>query len=110
MTRTASWSSRTATSRCFPACRTGSARSADPARLDALGGAVEAALRKLPGTRSAVFEGLGGERRLSFELDAQALARWDVDPERARAVADFVATGGAIGEIPATETSAKRPL
>ena len=83
---------------------------ADPARLDALGGAVEAAVRKLPGTRSAVFEGLGGERRLGFELDAQALARWDVDPERARAVANFVATGGAIGEIPATEPSAKRPL
>ena len=83
---------------------------ADPARLDALGGAVEAAVRKLPGTRSAVFEGLGGERRVDFELDAQALARWDVDPERARAVANFVATGGAIGEIPATEPSAKRPL
>jgi Cu(I)/Ag(I) efflux system membrane protein CusA/SilA len=57
-----------------------------------------------------VYEGLGGERRLGFELDAQALARWDVDPERARAVADFVATGGAIGEIPATEPTAKRPL
>jgi Cu(I)/Ag(I) efflux system membrane protein CusA/SilA len=83
---------------------------ADPARLDALGGAVEAAVRKLPGTRSAVYEGLGGERRVAFELDPQALARWDVDPERARAVADFVATGGAIGEIPSTDPNAKRAL
>jgi Cu(I)/Ag(I) efflux system membrane protein CusA/SilA len=83
---------------------------ADPARLDALGAAVEAAVRKVPGTRSAVYEGLGGERRVTFDLDAQALARWDVDPQRARAVADFVATGGAIGELPATDPNAKRPL
>ena len=83
---------------------------ADPARLDALGAAVEAAVRNLPGTRSAVYEGLGGERRVGFELDPQALARWDVDPARARAVADFVATGGAIGEIPAPEPNAKRAL
>jgi len=83
---------------------------ADPTRLDAIGSAVEAAVRRVPGTRSAVYEGLGGERRLGFELDPQALARWDVDPARARAVADFVATGGAIGEIPARESTAKRPL
>jgi len=83
---------------------------ADPARLDTLGAAVEAAVRKVPGTRSATYEGLGGERRLAFALDAQALARWDVDPARAQAVADFVATGGAIGEIPAAEPNAKRPL
>jgi Cu(I)/Ag(I) efflux system membrane protein CusA/SilA len=83
---------------------------ADPARLDALGSAVEAAMRKLPGTRSVAYEGLGGERRLGFELDPQALARWDVDPARVRAVADFVATGGAIGEIPATEPHAKRAI
>jgi len=83
---------------------------ADPARLDALAGAVEAAVRKVPGTRSAVYEGLGGERRLGFALDPQALARWDVDPARARGVADFVATGGAIGEIPAAEPNAKRPV
>ncbi|HEY7372204.1 MAG TPA: efflux RND transporter permease subunit, partial [Polyangia bacterium] len=83
---------------------------ADPARLAVLGAAVEATVRKLPGTRSAVYEGLGGERRLDFELDAQALARWDIDPARARAVANFVATGGAIGEIPATDPHAKRPI
>jgi len=67
-------------------------------------------VRKLPGTRSAVYEGLGGERRVGFELDPQALARWQIDPARAHAVADFVATGGAIGEIPATQPNAKRPL
>jgi Cu(I)/Ag(I) efflux system membrane protein CusA/SilA len=83
---------------------------ADAARLDAIGATVEAAVRNLPGTRSAVYEGLGGERRVGFELDPQALARWDVDPARARAVADFVATGGAIGEIPAPEPHAKRAL
>jgi len=83
---------------------------ADPARLDALGAAVEAAIRKVPGTRSVTYEGLGGERRVGFDLDPTALARWDVDPARAQAVADFVATGGAIGEIPATEPNAKRPI
>ena len=83
---------------------------ADPVKLDALGAALEAAMRKVPGTRSAVYEGLGGERRLGFELDPPALARWDVDPARARSVADFVTTGGAIGEIPAPEPNAKRPV
>jgi Cu(I)/Ag(I) efflux system membrane protein CusA/SilA len=82
----------------------------DPARLDALGAAVEAAVRNVPGTRSSVYEGLGGELRLGFELDPEALARWQIDPARALAVANFVATGGAIGEIPATGPNAKRAL
>src|SRR4029079_13301021 len=61
-----------------------------PARLDAVGAAVQAAVARVPGTRSAFVEGMGGEPRLRFELDRDALARHDVDPATARAVADLV--------------------
>src|SRR6185436_19242950 len=70
-----------------------------PARLDALGTAVQAAAARVPGTRSAVYEGLGGETRAKFELDREALARHDVDPATARAVADLVLAGGDMGEL-----------
>jgi Cu(I)/Ag(I) efflux system membrane protein CusA/SilA len=69
-------------------------------RLDALGPAVQAAAARVPGTRSAVYEGLGGETRPIFDLDPEALARHDVDPARARAVADLVLAGGDMGEVP----------
>jgi Cu(I)/Ag(I) efflux system membrane protein CusA/SilA len=51
-----------------------------PERLNALGSAVQAAAARVPGTRSAVYEGLGGETRARFELDRDALARHGVDP------------------------------
>jgi copper/silver efflux system protein len=70
-----------------------------PARLDALGSAVQAAAARVPGTRSAVYEGLGGETRARFELDRDALARHGVDPATARAVADLVLAGGNMGEL-----------
>ncbi|HEY7373283.1 MAG TPA: efflux RND transporter permease subunit [Polyangia bacterium] len=70
-----------------------------PARLDALGAAVQAAVARVPGTRSAVYEGLGGETRAKFELDREALARHDVDPATARAVADLLLAGGDMGEL-----------
>jgi Cu(I)/Ag(I) efflux system membrane protein CusA/SilA len=69
-----------------------------PERLDDLGGAVRAAILRVPGIRSVVFEALGGETRLELELDRAALGRHQVDPERARATADLVLTGGQIGE------------
>ena len=48
----------------------------DPARLDALGAAVRAAVRACPARRSAVYEGLGGETRLAVRAGSrQALAR-----------------------------------
>jgi Cu(I)/Ag(I) efflux system membrane protein CusA/SilA len=71
----------------------------DPARLDVVGAAVADAARAVPGTRSAIYEDLGGETRLAFELDGKALARFGVDAERARRVADLVLTGGAVGEL-----------
>jgi Cu(I)/Ag(I) efflux system membrane protein CusA/SilA len=71
----------------------------EPARLDQLGAQLRALLASLPGTRSAVYESLGGEARLRFELDAAALARWHVDPARARATAQLVLGGGVVGEL-----------
>lgn len=84
-----------------------------PARLDALGPAVQAAAARVPGTRSAVYEGLGGETRAKFELDRDALARHDVDPATARAVADLVLADGDMGELalPAdAAATAPRPM
>ena len=60
-----------------------------------------------------MYEGLGGETRPRFELDRDALARHDVDPATARAVADLVLAGGDMGElaVPAdAPTAAARPL
>src|SRR5579859_215953 len=54
--------------------------SLDPTRLDALGTAVRAVVARVPGTRSAVFESLGGETWLSFAADPAALALHGVDP------------------------------
>jgi Cu(I)/Ag(I) efflux system membrane protein CusA/SilA len=84
-----------------------------PARLDALASAVQAAAARVPGTRSAVYEGLGGETRAKFELDREALARHAVDPAMARAVADLVLAGGEMGELalPAdAPATAPRPM
>jgi Cu(I)/Ag(I) efflux system membrane protein CusA/SilA len=72
---------------------------ADPARLAALGAAVQAAVLDVPGTRSAVFEAQGGETRLAFEPDRAALARHGVRPEVARAAADFLLAGGELGDL-----------
>ena len=70
----------------------------DPGRLDALATAVRAVALRLPGTRSATFESLGGETRLALAIDATAAARLDVDVARARATADLVLAGGWVGE------------
>jgi Cu(I)/Ag(I) efflux system membrane protein CusA/SilA len=72
---------------------------ADPARLDALGTAVRAVLSRMPQTRGAVFESLGGEPWLDFEPDPGALARFHVDPEIARSMANLLVTGGQVGEV-----------
>src|SRR5581483_9795094 len=84
-----------------------------PARLDALGSAVQAAAARVPGTRSAVYEGLGGEIRPRFELIGEELARHHVDPATARAVADVVLSGGDMGELGApadASSSAPAPM
>jgi Cu(I)/Ag(I) efflux system membrane protein CusA/SilA len=71
----------------------------DPARLDALGAAIQAAAQRVSDTKSAVYESLGGETWLTFAADPQALARYDVDPALVRTTADLVLAGGQLGEL-----------
>ena len=72
---------------------------ANPARLDAVGTALQKWAARLPGTRSAVFESLGGEPWLKFDADPSALALHKVDPALARSTADLVISGGQVGEL-----------
>jgi Cu(I)/Ag(I) efflux system membrane protein CusA/SilA len=73
---------------------------AEPARLDELGGTLRLLATGVPGARSAVFESLGGETRLGFELDEAALARHHVDPALARStVAALLAGGDELGAL-----------
>jgi Cu(I)/Ag(I) efflux system membrane protein CusA/SilA len=72
---------------------------ADLTRLEALGTAVRSAALAVPGTRSAVFESLGGETALAFAVEPAAVARSGVEPALAQATADLLTTGGQIGEI-----------
>jgi Cu(I)/Ag(I) efflux system membrane protein CusA/SilA len=53
--------------------------SPDPQRLDILGTALRAVADRIPGTRSAVFESLGGETWLTFAADPAALTGHGVD-------------------------------
>jgi Cu(I)/Ag(I) efflux system membrane protein CusA/SilA len=71
----------------------------DAARLDAAGAEVRAVLAGVPGTRSALFESQGGQTRLSFAAEAEALARFGVDGAAVREIADLVAAGGLLGEV-----------
>ena len=70
----------------------------DAARLEQLGAMLRARVLGIPGTRSAVFESLGGETGLGFALDREAVARLGVDPALAQATADLVVTGGQLGD------------
>jgi Cu(I)/Ag(I) efflux system membrane protein CusA/SilA len=71
----------------------------DEARLGELGSAVRAAASTFQGTRSAVFEALGGEPRLEFDADPDALRRHGVDPALARDTANLLLTGGQVGDV-----------
>jgi Cu(I)/Ag(I) efflux system membrane protein CusA/SilA len=71
----------------------------DPRRLDVLGAALRTAATRIPGTRSAIFESLGGETRLSFEPDPAALQRFEVDPALVKRTVDLLADGGQLGEV-----------
>jgi Cu(I)/Ag(I) efflux system membrane protein CusA/SilA len=73
--------------------------SPDPARLDGLGMALRALTTRIPGTRSVVFESLGGETRLTFEADPDALARHGIDAGVVKSTVDLIANGGQIGEL-----------
>lgn len=72
---------------------------ANAARLDSVGTALRTMLARVPGTRSAVFESLGGEPRLEFWPDPAAMAQRNVDPALARSTADLLVTGGQIGDV-----------
>jgi Cu(I)/Ag(I) efflux system membrane protein CusA/SilA len=72
---------------------------ANPARLDAVGTALQKWVSQLPGTRSAVFESLGGEPWLKLDFDPAAVALHQVDPALALATADVVISGGQVGEL-----------
>jgi copper/silver efflux system protein len=73
--------------------------SPDSQRLDVVGTALRALVERIPGTRSAVFESLGGENWIDFNADAEAMRRLGVDPAAARAVTEHLITGNTIGEI-----------
>jgi copper/silver efflux system protein len=71
----------------------------DPTRLDAIGTAVRARVAALAGTRSAIFESLGGETWPDVAVDPAALVRHDVDPAVVQATTRLLTTGGQLGEI-----------
>ena len=71
----------------------------DPARLDRLGDTVRSAALAVPGAKSAVYESLGGETRLTFAPDAGAVDALRVDPALVRSIGALLTTGGQVGEI-----------
>jgi len=73
--------------------------SPDPKRLDTLGTTLRRIVERVPGTRSAVFESLGGETWLSFDADAEALARHGVEPAAVTSIVGLLTAGGQIGEM-----------
>ena len=73
--------------------------SPDPERLDAVGTALRTVVAGIPGTRSAVFEALGGETWLAFDADPAALALHGVEPAVVQSTVNLLTTGGQIGEI-----------
>jgi Cu(I)/Ag(I) efflux system membrane protein CusA/SilA len=73
--------------------------SPDPARLDLLGTAVRTLAARIPGTRSAVLESLGGETRLAFEANPHALARHGLDAATVASTVELIVSGGQLGEI-----------
>ena len=61
---------------------------ADLDRFEPLGAAVRAIVERVPGTRAAAYEALGGEPGLVLEPDAEALARLHADRDLVAAGAD----------------------
>src|SRR6185436_18468479 len=71
----------------------------DPRRLEALGAAARALALGVPGTRSAVFESLGGQPGLAFVADRAAIDAQGLDPAVVQRTADLVITGGQVGDL-----------
>jgi copper/silver efflux system protein len=72
---------------------------ADTARLEQLGSALRVMALRLQGTRSAVFESLGGEPWLEFDADPTALAAYHVEPLLVASTVELLVNGGQIGEL-----------
>jgi Cu(I)/Ag(I) efflux system membrane protein CusA/SilA len=70
-----------------------------PERLQELGTRVRALIAAVPGTRSAAFESLAGEDRLTWLPDDHALRRHHVDGALARDTAALFLAGGVIGDL-----------
>ncbi len=73
----------------------------DLERLDALGTALQQLAMRIPGTRSAIFESLGGEPWPRFVADPAALKRHGVPPELVESTTDLLLTGAQVGELQA---------
>lgn len=71
----------------------------EPARLDTVGAALRKITSRVPGTRSAVLESLGGETGVTFDVDDEALRLGGFDVDEARGIADLLLTGGHVGEV-----------
>jgi Cu(I)/Ag(I) efflux system membrane protein CusA/SilA len=73
---------------------------ADLDRFEPLGAAVRAIVERVPGTRAALCDALGGETALVLEPDAGALAQLHAGRDLVLAGADLVLTGGEIAPPP----------
>jgi copper/silver efflux system protein len=71
----------------------------DPARLDALGSALQGIASGVEGARSVVFESLGGEPWPRFDADPTLLAAHRVDPALVASTTGILLTGGQIGQL-----------
>ena len=70
----------------------------DLERLDALGTALQQMALRIPGTRSAIFESLGGEP-WPFDADPAALKRHGVPSELVESTTHLLLNGGQVGEL-----------
>jgi len=82
----------------------------DTSRLDALAAAVREVALRIPGTKSASYESLGGETRLAFARDAGAMARLHADAATVAATADLIVTGGQIADLPPRQAGQGPPV
>jgi Cu(I)/Ag(I) efflux system membrane protein CusA/SilA len=71
----------------------------DPARLSALGAELRAVAARVPGTRGALFESLGGEAWLHYAAEPGAERELGVDGSSVDSTARLLVDGGQIGEV-----------
>jgi copper/silver efflux system protein len=71
----------------------------DLKRLDALGTVLQQMAMRIPGTRSAIFESLGGERWPRFDADPAALKRHGVSLDLVESTTHLMLTGAQVGDL-----------